>query len=65
MGKIAALKNYFEAADYLGISHSTVRRLVREKLIEHYRIGGRVLFDDQQLDRFIQDSIVKSGGANG
>ena len=49
-----------EAARYLGVCVMTVDRATRDGEIDHYRIGRRVLFDEEQLDRFLMKSENKS-----
>ena len=46
------------AADFLGISERTVRRLVAEKAIAHHRVVGLVRFTQADLDEFVADSRV-------
>ena len=38
------------AAEWLGTSERHVRRLVQERRITHYKLGGRLLFDLRDLD---------------
>ena len=45
-----------QAAEYLGVSESTVRKHVRQREIPHYRIGierGAIRFDPDDLDAFL------------
>lgn len=41
-----------ETAKRLGISRATLSRLVRDNRIGHYRIGQRIMFEQQMLDEF-------------
>lgn len=45
-----------QAAEYLGVSESTVRKHVQQREIAHYRIGierGAIRFDPHDLDEFL------------
>ncbi|NCC71589.1 DNA-binding protein [bacterium] len=37
--------NVKEIAKYLSVSESTIRKLIREKKIPHFRIYSKILFD--------------------
>jgi excisionase family DNA binding protein len=43
-----------EAAKRLGISYSTLSRLMAAGVISFYRIGWQTLFDDGQLDAYLE-----------
>jgi len=45
-----------EAGQYLNLSESILYKLVWRKKIPHTRIGRKVLFDIQKLNRFIEDN---------
>jgi excisionase family DNA binding protein len=47
------LLNTKQAADYLGRDVYFVRRLVQNREIRHYKIGGRLRFDPADLDDFL------------
>ena len=49
-----------DAADYLGVSVLTVDRALRDGEIDHYRIGRRVLFDEDQLKTFLSKNERKA-----
>lgn len=49
-----------EAAAYLHLSVSTVRKLVREKSLVYYRIGRKLQFDQADLEQYLQRQ--KHGG---
>ena len=53
-----------EAANYLGVSHSTLARWAccREKL-RYHRIGKRALYRKSDLDDFIAGSAVEPVGS--
>ena len=44
-----------EAALYLGVSERTIRNLVYERRIPHYRIGQRIVFRLVAIDRWSED----------
>ena len=44
------------AADYLGISIRHTRRLISERKVTSYRVGGRVLLDPNDLDQLLIDN---------
>lgn len=50
----------FDAAEYLGVSVLTIDRKLRDGDIDHYRIGRRVVFDENQLDRFLEKNERKA-----
>ena len=52
------LLRYPEASRYLSIAETTLRRWASEKRIPHIKIGGRVLFDIQELNRFIESARI-------
>ena len=42
--------NIDEAAEYLGCSVTTVRRLCKDKILPYYKIGNRYRFKKSALD---------------
>jgi excisionase family DNA binding protein len=50
--------NQVEAAQYLGVSDKTVRKLLKEGTIRFARIGSRVLIAKSELDRFLIGGIT-------
>lgn len=49
-----------EAADYLGVSVITLDRALKAKTISCYRVGRRVIFDREHLDRFLKKNEVSA-----
>jgi excisionase family DNA binding protein len=41
------------AAEYVGISERHLRRMVQERKIDHYRVGGRLVFDVRDLEELL------------
>lgn len=54
-----ALLDVSETARLLRISVSTLRRWIHQKQIEHFKIGGRVLFSKQIISGFLENNKVK------
>lgn len=52
------MKDYEQAAAYLGVSPRAVRRFVAEKRIRFYKVGKFVRFKDADLDAFIEAGRV-------
>ena len=44
-----------ETAEYLGVSYWLVTQLVRRKQIPCSRVGGKVLFRKEALDRYLNE----------
>ena len=42
-----------EATDWLGISPRALRRLVAERKVAHYRVGGRLIFAVPDLETLL------------
>ncbi|MDO5555691.1 MAG: helix-turn-helix domain-containing protein [Clostridia bacterium] len=42
-----------ETAEYLGVSYWLVNRLVRIKQLPSVRVGGKILFRREALDRYL------------
>jgi len=55
------LLNIKEATSYLRISTSTLYRWVHQKKIKHVKIGSRVLFSQEYLDKFIENNTIDTG----
>lgn len=47
-----------EAAEILGISHKTIHSYVRYRKIPYYKIGGKLLFDSEEIEALISKSKV-------
>lgn len=50
--------NVKEVTKYLSVSESTVRKLVREKKIPHFRILSKILFDKELIDKWINNNQI-------
>jgi len=50
--------NVKEVTKYLSVSESTIRKLVRKKKIPHFRILSKILFDKEQVDKWINNSQI-------
>jgi excisionase family DNA binding protein len=46
-------RNASAAAAYLGLSTGAVYHMVQRRLIPHIRVGRKLLFDQQALDRWL------------
>lgn len=46
-----------EIAKYIGISKEQIYLMVREKRIPCFRIGRRILFKRESIDRWIEDQM--------
>jgi excisionase family DNA binding protein len=44
------------AATYLGVSTSFIRNLVAQRRVVHYKLGGRVMFRQEDIDRFVDQN---------
>lgn len=49
-----------EIAKYLGLSRDTIYILARENKIPHVRIGRRILFKIESIDKWLED--IEDGG---
>ncbi len=59
--KVKRLLSYKEASEYMGLSISQLKRLVRRGEIATVVIGKRRLFDIKDIDKFIENRKVKEG----
>ena len=50
------------AADRLGISPSKMYQLVTRRRVPHYRIGGKILFDESDVEGYKQKCRVGAAG---
>jgi excisionase family DNA binding protein len=48
------LMNISEASEYLGFAVHTIYGWTSQKRIPHVKIGGRLRFDKEKLDRWIE-----------
>ena len=58
----AAVLTVTEAAEFLRVSQSIIRRLIREKRIPYFQIEGRYLFHLPSLEAWISEKIVTAEG---
>lgn len=49
-----------ECSDYLNISVSLIRKLVKRKEIPHNRIGIKILFSKNEIDKWIRDNQINN-----
>jgi len=47
-----------DAAERIGTNEPHIRRMAREGLIPHYKIGGRYRFDPAELDAWLEAAHV-------
>lgn len=47
-----------EVAEYLGCSESSIRKLIKEKKIPHYKIYAKILFDKTSIDKWVYDNQI-------
>ena len=52
--------NVEELSKYLHTSQSSIRKLVREKNIPHYRILSRIFFDKESIDIWINNQEISN-----
>jgi excisionase family DNA binding protein len=52
------LLNIKEAAYVLGVSVSTVERLIRNKQLTHFRVWGQLRFDTIHLDQYLRKRMI-------
>lgn len=53
-----AMLDIEEVIKRLGVSDSTIRRLVREEKLRAYRIGRRLKFKQEDIDRFVESQVI-------
>jgi excisionase family DNA binding protein len=58
MTRDEGMRSVEEAARVLGISRHTVRAWVRGRRLAHHRLGRRIVFSPEDLERFIRASRV-------
>lgn len=47
-----------QAATRLGIKEPTLRAWVASKKISHYKVGKRLLFDEVEIEKLLEESYV-------
>jgi len=47
-----------EAAKKIGVSCSKLYQLVAARAVAHYRIGGKIVFSDQDIDAYLASCRV-------
>ena len=63
-----AVRDIPTVAAHLGVSTSTVRRLLADGVLPHHRIGKRIVFTSDDLEKFLSACAkparsVEQGGA--
>lgn len=53
-----AMLDIEQVIERLGVSDSTIRRLVREEKLRAYRIGRRLKFKQEDIDRFVESQVI-------
>jgi len=43
-----------DAADYAGLSLRHLRRLIQERRVAHYKVGGRIVISPDDLDSLLE-----------
>ena len=46
--------NVKEIKDYLSVSESTIRKLVRENKIPYFKVASKILFEQEKIDQWIE-----------
>ena len=49
-----------ECSDYLNISVSLLRKLVKRKEIPHNRVGIKILFSRNEIDKWIRNNQINN-----
>jgi excisionase family DNA binding protein len=49
-----------EAAARLEVAEITIRRWVKDGILPHYRIGGRIKFEEQDIENYKQSRRVEA-----
>ena len=50
-----------DLSNYLKISVSEIRKLVRSKRIPHFRVGNRIKFDLKRINLWVEELEQKEG----
>lgn len=59
----AALRNFTEAAEWLNVSESWLRKQVAARLVPHTRLGRNVRFTDENLQAIAERGRVEPSTA--
>ena len=51
--------NVKEVKDYLSVSESTIRKLVRENKIPYFRVASKILFDQEKIDLWVDSQQLE------
>ena len=51
--------NIAEASTLLGLSKATLYKYICQRTIPHYKIGSRVLFDEQKLQSWLEARTIE------
>lgn len=54
--------NVKELSEYLNISVSLVRKLVRKGELPHNRLGAKILFSKMEIDKWLLDHQINKEG---
>ena len=52
--------NVKEIKDYLSVSESTIRKLVRENKIPYFRVASKILFEQEKIEQWIENQQSNS-----
>ena len=52
--------NIKQAAEYTGLKEATIYHYIVERKIPYIKIGARVVFDSQDLDRWLESKKVEA-----
>ncbi len=58
-----AMLSVKDFADRLGLSRSKVYHLVKQKRIGHYRVEGKIAFDERDMEEFLEECRVEKSRA--
>jgi excisionase family DNA binding protein len=56
--------NVKKLKDYLSVSESTIRKLVRENKVPFFRIASKILFDQEVIDKWLADQQLGNYNKN-
>ncbi|MBK8483144.1 MAG: helix-turn-helix domain-containing protein [Saprospiraceae bacterium] len=60
MSTLSKLYTLMDVADYLHCSDTTIYRYVKDKRISYIRRGRLLLFKEEDIQDFIEKSMIKS-----